>query len=284
MLYELLTGRCPFDAPTYPALRHQLCWAPPPAPRVPGKEIPRPAQAICLKALQKTPARRYRTASELRRELGRCLHGEPVEARTPFIFSTWLDRLRATPSFGTLALAVATGTLALLLLLLPLASSSGTSSASNGEPEHLTSPGPEPSEGSDTNGGTKAESGSGREGEEEGDHGDAEFQEEPATAAGWLERARAYAQKGRRQEAIEVLLLVGKRYPLSARVQQEAGRQLVALEAVEQGCAAMQRAIELEWETGRRAAWLYELAEVLEAAGREEEARQARRKADHLDR
>ncbi len=81
ILYELLTGRPPFEASTLYALIALLREAEPLAPgaRCPG--IPRDLEAICLKCLEKQPARRYGSAAELANDLRRFLEGEPTEAR-----------------------------------------------------------------------------------------------------------------------------------------------------------------------------------------------------------
>ncbi|MBI2930060.1 MAG: tetratricopeptide repeat protein [Planctomycetes bacterium] len=76
ILYEILTGRPPFDAPTLPEL-FQRILADDPAP--PG----RAPQAICIKALEKDPRRRYETARDFADDLRRHLDGEPVLAKPP---------------------------------------------------------------------------------------------------------------------------------------------------------------------------------------------------------
>jgi WD40 repeat protein/tRNA A-37 threonylcarbamoyl transferase component Bud32 len=79
LLYELLTGRLPFSGKE-PAemLRAVLEQAPEPIART---EAPAALEAVCLKCLEKEPARRYATAAELADDLGRFLNGEPVLAR-----------------------------------------------------------------------------------------------------------------------------------------------------------------------------------------------------------
>ena len=81
ILYELITGRAPFQGETLQAILARVQDSEPVPPRrlVPG--IPVDLQTICLKCLQKDPARRYDTAQALAEDLGRFLEGQPVLAR-----------------------------------------------------------------------------------------------------------------------------------------------------------------------------------------------------------
>jgi serine/threonine-protein kinase len=82
MLYELLTGRLPFEGPM-PALLARIIDDDPLPPRGLNPAIPRDLEAICLKAMAKRPEDRYDSAAALERDLRSFLRGEPVSAQ-PF--------------------------------------------------------------------------------------------------------------------------------------------------------------------------------------------------------
>ena len=65
ILYELLTGRPPFQATTSLEMLERVKGEDPVSPRRLRRETPRDLETICLKCLQKRPARRYDSAAEL---------------------------------------------------------------------------------------------------------------------------------------------------------------------------------------------------------------------------
>ena len=81
ILYCMLTGRPPFQSSSPFETLMQVIKEPPIAPRQLIPSLPRDLETICLKAIEKSPAKRYTSAAELRAELDRYLAGEPILAR-----------------------------------------------------------------------------------------------------------------------------------------------------------------------------------------------------------
>jgi serine/threonine protein kinase len=81
ILYACLTGQPPFQATSpFQTLRLVLTDEPVRPSRL-KSPVPRDLENICMKCLEKNPARRYDTASALAEDLGRFLADEPVNAR-----------------------------------------------------------------------------------------------------------------------------------------------------------------------------------------------------------
>jgi hypothetical protein len=73
VLYELLTGRLPFDSDTPEEMRERILREEPPPPRKVNPVVPAEVQRICLRCLAKSPANRYPTAEALADDLTGCL-------------------------------------------------------------------------------------------------------------------------------------------------------------------------------------------------------------------
>ncbi|MCP5522263.1 MAG: protein kinase [Verrucomicrobiales bacterium] len=81
LLYHLLTGRAPFQAETLTEVLRQVREAEVVSPRLLNPSVPRDLETICLKCLEKEPARRYQTAAALAEELERYVGDRSIVAR-----------------------------------------------------------------------------------------------------------------------------------------------------------------------------------------------------------
>ncbi len=80
ILYELVTGRLPFQGETLALQLERIADSDPLLPRRLDPGIPGDLQKICMKALEKKPADRYGSAAEMADDLDRFLSGVPVSA------------------------------------------------------------------------------------------------------------------------------------------------------------------------------------------------------------
>ena len=81
ILFELLTGRPPFQAEDRDELYRRIQEEPTPSPRSLSAQIHPNLEIICLKCLEKDPASRYASAELLADDLRRHIVGEPIHAR-----------------------------------------------------------------------------------------------------------------------------------------------------------------------------------------------------------
>ncbi|MCA9218528.1 MAG: serine/threonine protein kinase [Planctomycetales bacterium] len=80
VLYESLTGERPFRGSRSMVL-HQVRTEDAPSPAQLDPTIPKDLETICLKCLEREPARRYSSAAALADDLERFLSGRPIQAR-----------------------------------------------------------------------------------------------------------------------------------------------------------------------------------------------------------
>ena len=95
IFYELLTGQLPFRGQSVLDVLDQVINSAPMRPRRMQRGIPRDLDTICLKCLEKIPARRYLSANLLAEDLQRFLDGKPILARPitmPIRFGRWCRR------------------------------------------------------------------------------------------------------------------------------------------------------------------------------------------------
>jgi serine/threonine-protein kinase len=106
ILYELLTGRPPFQGESAAATIHQVLTQDPVPPSRLNFKVPRDLETICLKCLQKVPAHRYASAAALVDDLRRFEEGRPIRAR-PLSLGARLGRWgRRNPAAAALVATV----------------------------------------------------------------------------------------------------------------------------------------------------------------------------------
>jgi serine/threonine protein kinase len=108
VLYELLTGERPFGG-TRRMLILQVLEDEPRPPRQLHDKIPRDLETICLKAMAKSPARRYATARDLAEDLRRYLAREPIRARPVGRIERLRHWCRRNPVAASFLMAVTLG-------------------------------------------------------------------------------------------------------------------------------------------------------------------------------
>ncbi len=93
-LYELLTGRPPFEANTIMATLKKVLDESPVPPRSLNPRIHRDVETICMKCLEKDPANRYANAKQLADDIRRFNAGEAITAKPLGFFWTTVRRAR----------------------------------------------------------------------------------------------------------------------------------------------------------------------------------------------
>ncbi|PKQ21175.1 MAG: serine/threonine protein kinase [Actinobacteria bacterium HGW-Actinobacteria-6] len=79
-LYELVTGRVPFDADTPVAVALKQVNEAPIPPRQVRPSVPVALDAVIMRAMSKNPSERYQSAAEMREDLKRVVNGEAMSA------------------------------------------------------------------------------------------------------------------------------------------------------------------------------------------------------------
>ena len=117
-LYHLLTGRPPIVGASQVETLAAITQVDPVEPARFQPDLPRDLNAICLKCLEKEPARRYATASALQADLQRFLRGETVVAHPVGPSQRLMKWCRRNPGLAALT---ATSVIAVLATLVTAA-------------------------------------------------------------------------------------------------------------------------------------------------------------------
>jgi WD40 repeat protein len=112
ILFATLTGRPPFQADSEWNIIERVMREDPPRPRSLNPRVDRDLETICLKCLEKSPDRRYRSAADLAADLRRWLAGEPIRARPVGPLARTAKWARRHPALAGL---VATAALAVVM-------------------------------------------------------------------------------------------------------------------------------------------------------------------------
>jgi hypothetical protein len=120
ILYHVLTGHPPFNAPSVSETFDWIRSREPVPPRRLNPAIPRDLETICLKCLHKHPGRRYASPDALAADLRSWIDGRPIKARAVSLVERGWRSCRRRPVIAALAaaltLTVLVGFVAVLLL------------------------------------------------------------------------------------------------------------------------------------------------------------------------
>jgi WD40 repeat protein len=106
ILYEMLTGHPPFQSTNPVNTLSLVLHAAPPKPRAENRNIPRDLETICLKCLEKEPAKRYPSAQALANDLRRYQEGRAILARRTSVLEQLRRWVKRNPVVAGLLMAV----------------------------------------------------------------------------------------------------------------------------------------------------------------------------------
>jgi WD40 repeat protein len=116
VLYELLAGRPPFRGDNMMDVLLQVLEREPTSPLSLNPHLNRDLATICLKCLEKTPARRYPSAEALADDLERWLDGRPIRARPGTVLERAAKWVRRRPAAAALLAVSVLAGIAILVL------------------------------------------------------------------------------------------------------------------------------------------------------------------------
>lgn len=109
ILYEMLTGRPPFQSKSVLDLIRQVLHEPPVPPRRLRNSLPSDLETICLRCLEKEPGQRYASAESLAADLNAFLAGGAIQAQPLGLAARLRRAILRRPALG---LSAAIGVLA----------------------------------------------------------------------------------------------------------------------------------------------------------------------------
>jgi tRNA A-37 threonylcarbamoyl transferase component Bud32/tetratricopeptide (TPR) repeat protein len=111
MLFELLTGSCPFGGRSRIDVLHAITQQTTPSPRKLNKLVPRELEAIVLKSMAKDRSQRYASAMDFAVDLEAWLSGKPTVARPAGKLKRFGLWTRRNPALASLLCLMAIGVL-----------------------------------------------------------------------------------------------------------------------------------------------------------------------------
>jgi pentatricopeptide repeat protein len=116
VLYELLAGRPPFRGDNMMDVLLQVVERDPPSPQSLNPHLNRDLATICMRCLEKAPARRYSSAEAVAEDLERWLDGKPIRARPGTRLERAAKWVRRRPAAAALLAVSLLAGIAILLL------------------------------------------------------------------------------------------------------------------------------------------------------------------------
>jgi len=110
VLYAVLTGKPPLEKGNWPEIQQKIQRGDFPRPRQKKPDVPRPLEAVCLKAMALEPTARYASAEALAADVENWLADEPVAVfKEPFSTRSrrWMQRHRMFVSTAAVVLVAA---------------------------------------------------------------------------------------------------------------------------------------------------------------------------------